>query len=73
MTPPGYFKIHVWRFVRPELEPFGQQRGMGLARGNAPGTIPKHLCRPEGAEGLRRPFRAHPAVGGIANQGDALG
>src|SRR6266436_2078013 len=29
------------------------------ARGNAPGTCPRYLFRPEGAEGFLRPCRAH--------------
>src|SRR5260370_17948380 len=32
------------------------------ARGNAPGTCPRYLFRPEGAEGFLRPCRAHRSI-----------
>ncbi len=43
------------------------------ARGNAPGACPRIIARPERAEGVLRPFRAHKILKGSETQGVALG
>jgi uncharacterized protein DUF2442 len=43
------------------------------ARGNAPGSCPHIVTRPERAEGFLRPFRAHNILMGSETQGVALG